>query len=45
MAETTVPMSKATRDRLKKKGKKGESYDTLLNRLLDQLDAVTPEAV
>jgi hypothetical protein len=32
---TTIPLSKQTRDRLRALGKKGESYDTLLNRLMD----------
>lgn len=32
---TTIPLSKATRDRLRALGKKGESYDTLLNRMMD----------
>ena len=28
----------ATRDRLKEIGKKGESYDAIINRLLDEQD-------
>src|SRR5581483_2661105 len=32
---TTVPLTKATRDRLRALGKKGETYDELLNRLMD----------
>ena len=32
---TTIPLRKETRDRLKALGKKGESYDTLLHRLMD----------
>ncbi len=32
---TTIPLTKATRDRLKKAGRKGETYDDLLNRILD----------
>lgn len=35
---TTIPLTKATRDRLRKAGKKGESYDALLNRMLDQIE-------
>lgn len=31
---TTIPLSKATRDRLRAAGRKGETYDELLNRLL-----------
>ncbi|MEA3199666.1 MAG: hypothetical protein QOE90_1094 [Thermoplasmata archaeon] len=32
---TTIPLTKATRDRLRSLGKKGETYDELLNRLMD----------
>lgn len=32
---TTIPLSKATRDRLRALGRKGETYDELLNRLMD----------
>lgn len=32
---TTIPLTKATRDRLRAIGKKGETYDALLNRLID----------
>lgn len=32
---TTIPLTKATRDRLRALGRKGESYDTLLNRMMD----------
>lgn len=32
---TTIPVSKATRDRLRALGKKGETYDVLLNRLME----------
>lgn len=32
---TTIPVSKATRDRLRGLGKKGETYDVLLNRLME----------
>lgn len=32
---TTIPVSKATRDRLRALGRKGETYDQLLNRLMD----------
>jgi hypothetical protein len=34
-AVTTIPLRRATRDRLRELGKKGESYDTLLKRLMD----------
>ena len=32
---TTIPLSKETRDLLKKFGQKGETYDELIRRLLD----------
>ena len=32
---TTLQVKSETRDRLKSIGKKGESYDTIINRLLD----------
>lgn len=32
---TTIPLTKATRDRLRGLGRKGETYDELLNRLMD----------
>lgn len=35
-ALTTIPLRKATRDRLKQLGRKGDTYDTILNRLIDQ---------
>jgi hypothetical protein len=36
MAETTtIPLSKETRDLLKKYGQKGETYDRLIRRLLE----------
>jgi hypothetical protein len=35
-ALTTIPLRKATRDRLKSLGGKGETYDAILNRLMDQ---------
>ena len=32
---TTIPLSKETRDLLKKFGQKGETYDDLIRRLLE----------
>ncbi len=32
---TTLPVRKATRDRLRTFGKKGESYDEILRRLME----------
>ncbi|HWG89419.1 MAG TPA: hypothetical protein VNZ52_01080 [Candidatus Thermoplasmatota archaeon] len=36
---TTVPLTKKTRDRLKALGRKGESWDALLNRLMDERES------
>lgn len=33
---TSIKLSKEVRDRLKAQGKKGESYDELVDRLIDQ---------
>lgn len=38
---TTIPLTKATRDRLRAMGQKGETYDALLNRLMDVHDRRT----
>ena len=35
---TTIPLKKETRDRLRGMGRKGESYDALLHRLMDSYD-------
>lgn len=35
VSRTTISMSPETRDRLKALGRKGETYDELLNRLID----------
>jgi len=32
---TTIPLTKATRDRLRAVGRKGETYDALVLRLID----------
>jgi hypothetical protein len=37
---TTIPLSKETRDLLKKYGRKGETYDELLRRLLEIAEQV-----
>ena len=38
MAEiTTIPVHKQTRDRIKVFGHKGETYDEILNRILDEV--------
>ena len=36
-AITTIQLRKATRDRLVELGRKGETYDDILNRLLDHM--------
>ena len=36
--KTTIPCKKTTRIRVKDLGKKGESYDHLINRKLDELE-------
>ena len=41
MAETSIPLDKATRDRLKDFGKKGETWIELLNRLMDEIENKT----
>jgi hypothetical protein len=33
--ETRIPCSKDTREKLKQRGNKGETYDEILNRLLE----------
>jgi hypothetical protein len=35
VSRTTIPLTKDTRDRLKALGSKGETYDELVNRLID----------
>lgn len=35
MGRTTISLDPETRDRLKSLGRKGESYDDLVNRLID----------
>jgi predicted CopG family antitoxin len=35
---TTIPLSKETRDLLKKFGQKGETYDELIRRLLENAE-------
>lgn len=32
---TMIPVKKSTRERLKDVGKKGETYDEIINRLID----------
>lgn len=34
LAKTSIQLEEETRDKLKSIGKKGESYDTIINRLL-----------
>lgn len=37
---TTIPLSKETRDLLKRYGRKGETYDELIRRLLEVAERV-----
>ena len=37
---TTIPLAKSTRDQLKKLGKKGETYDEVLRRLIEIAEQV-----
>ena len=37
---TTIPLSKETRDLLKRYGQKGETYDELIRRLLEVAEQV-----
>ena len=39
MSLTTIPISKETRDRLKRIASKGETYDELLDRLITDAEA------
>jgi hypothetical protein len=41
--KTTIPCKKSTRIRVKDWGKKGESYDHLLNRVFDDLERLKGE--
>jgi hypothetical protein len=38
---TTIPVTKKVRDRLKEYGKKGETYNDILKRLMDEVDYET----
>jgi hypothetical protein len=35
---TTIPIKKITRDRLKKYGNKGDTYNDIINNLLDYIE-------
>ena len=39
MALTRIPVSKETRDRLKRLAAKGETYDSILRRLMERVEA------
>lgn len=39
---TTIKITKTTRDRLAQHGRKNETYDDFINRLLDQLEESKP---
>lgn len=38
LKKTTIPISKKTRDRLIKYGGKGETWNELINKILNELD-------
>ena len=38
MATTTIPIERDTRDRLRSLGKKGETYDQILKRLMSSAE-------
>lgn len=40
MVRTTITLDSTTRDRLKKEGNKGETWDDLINRILDEREIV-----
>ena len=37
MGATSIPLSRETRDRLRRYGVKGETWDQLVNRILDEV--------
>jgi len=43
MQKTTVLVENSTRDRLKKIGKKGQSYDDLINELINSKNKDSPD--
>ena len=43
MPNPSIKVSAATRTRLLALGKKGESYDVIITRLLDEHDGITSE--
>lgn len=43
MARTTIPLQKETRDRLKELGSKGDTYDDLINQLIDHYEGTESE--
>ena len=38
MANTTISIDEETRDELKQHGVKGDTYDDILNKLMEQVD-------
>lgn len=45
MARTTISLDTSTRDRLKGLGRKGETYDELLNRLMDHFEETKGQTI
>jgi len=37
MSTTSIPLRKETREKLRRYGKKGETWDHLINRILDEV--------
>ena len=44
MGRSTVLVESSTRERLKKIGKKGQSYDELINELIDSRNKDSPDS-
>jgi hypothetical protein len=38
MGKTRIQVSEETRDKLKEKGSKGESYDDVINQLMEEVE-------
>jgi glucan phosphoethanolaminetransferase (alkaline phosphatase superfamily) len=41
---TRIPVQKETREKLKSRGKKGETYDEIINKLLENVDNKTEDS-
>ncbi len=45
MSLTSIPLSKETREKLRRYGKKGETWDQLINRILDEVLPRQPASI